>query len=84
MALGHMTAAKYRLLVQNAAYEFADKLFAVGGRPQVGDRLPVQDIEPMRAELLASHADQAAPTTLKVTDTAFLEYQEVGSGASTC
>lgn len=80
MALGHMTAAKYRLLVQNAAYELADKLLGVGGRLQVVDRLPVQDIELARAELLASHTDQAAPTTLKVTDIAFLEYQEAGSG----
>lgn len=80
MALGHMTAAKYRLLVQNAAYELADKLLGVGGRLQVVDRLPLQDIELARAELLASHTDQAAPTTLKVSDIAFLEYQEVGSG----
>jgi hypothetical protein len=80
MALGHMTAAKYRLLVQNAAYELADKVLGVGGRLQVVDRLPVQDIELVRAELLASHTDQAGPTTLKVTDIAFLEYQEVGSG----
>ncbi|EZP68023.1 SEC-C motif [Novosphingobium resinovorum] len=80
MALGPMTAAKYRLLVQNAAYELADKLLAVGGRLQVVDRLPVQDLALARAELLASHTDQAAPTTLKVANIAFLKYQEVGSG----
>lgn len=80
MALGHMTAARYRILVQNAVYELADEVLAVGGRLQVVDRMPAQDLELARDELLASHTEQAEPTALDVTDIAFLEYQEAGDG----
>lgn len=79
MALGPMTSARYRLLVQNRAYELADALLAVGGRLQIVDRLPAQDLDLASDDLAANHADQAAPTSLEVADIAFCEYRESGS-----
>ena len=81
MALGHMSAAKYRLFVQNVAYELADKLLMVGGRLQIVDRLQTHDPESLRAELLKSHIEQAEPTTLEVTDITFRDYAEATTGA---
>ncbi|WP_454885364.1 SEC-C metal-binding domain-containing protein [Sphingomonas oryzagri] len=78
--LGHMTSAKYRIFVQNAVYELADKVLAVGGHLQIVDRLHSADDEAMRHELALSHAEQAEPTTLEVTEIAFREYREAEAG----
>lgn len=80
MALGHMTAARYRLFVQNAVYELADRVLAVGGRLQVVDRFQSQDEVVLLPELRKAHAEQTEPTTLEVTDVALRPYREARSG----
>lgn len=80
MALANMTSAKYRIYVQNAAYELADKVLAVGGHLQIVDRLHSADDGAMRQELALSHVEQAEPTTLEVIAIEFREYREAEAG----
>jgi hypothetical protein len=79
--LGVSTTTEYRLRVQNAVYDLADKVLASGGVLQMVDRVFHPDLEIMRDELRRSHAEQAEPTTLEISSVSFLPYHEA-SGAS--
>lgn len=78
--LGHMTAARYRLHVQNAAYELADVILRPGGCLQIVDRLLAQDCEITVAELRTSHEEQASPTSLEISSIDLLPYRGDGKG----
>ena len=54
------TPGEYRLLVQNAVYELADRLLRPGGVLQVADRGEAMVSQELRDDCLRAHRDQAS------------------------
>lgn len=55
-----------RIVIQNEAYELADRILRPGGVLQVLDRAEAPTDDRLRREYFKSHSEQAEPTTLKV------------------
>jgi hypothetical protein len=79
-ALGHMTSARYRELVQQSSYGLADKVLAPGGRIQIVDRLPMQDRDGAREHFRALHEAHFQGTSLEIEAIGFREYREAANG----
>lgn len=74
------SSGKYRLKLQNIAYEVADRILKPGGVLQIVDRGEVPDNELLKKDFLSSHAQQASVTSLKVNCLDYMIYEELTTG----
>lgn len=64
-----------RIILQNEAYELADRILRPGGLLQVIDRAEAPTTDAVRDEYFAAHGDQAEPTSLVVKDVTYRLWQ---------
>ena len=73
------TSGEYRLVVQNAIYELADKMLRPGGILQVVDRQEEPSKDYLREDVLRAHREQASVTSLCVEGLEYLAYRDADS-----
>lgn len=64
-----------RIILQNEAYELADRILRTGGVLQVVDRAEAPTTEALREEYFKAHREQAEPTSLEVREVTYRLWQ---------